>query len=144
MARRSKFTPATGARICKLVALGVTLDAAAGHEGVSKQTVYNWRDQGRAGRTGGYVTFAKQLHQALSKAEVQQTKNVIAMGKRDWKASAWWLERRRPEVYGDRSKIEHHLMGEVERVLDVAKATLPAGPYAVLLGALSKPDSGAA
>lgn len=143
MTRRSKFTPATGARICKLVGLGVTLEAAAGHEGVSKQTVYNWRDQGRAGRTPGYVTFAKQLQQAMAKAEVTQTKNVIAWAKRDWKAGAWWLERRRPGVYGDRSKIEHHLMGEVERVLDVGKAVLTAGQYEVLLGALSKPDSGA-
>lgn len=103
MAAHTKFTPAIGDSICKLVSLGVSLEAAAESEGVCRRTVYNWRDAGRSGKRL-YVKFADDLEAAFGKAEVAQTLNVIKAGSHDWRSSAWWLEKRRPDLYGHRSR----------------------------------------
>lgn len=104
MPARSKYTVKAGDAICKLIEYGVTIEAAAESEGVSRQTIYNWRDAGRAGTSKAMVQFAAQLERALAAAETRLTLNVINRAKDDWRAGAWWLERRRPDVYGDRSR----------------------------------------
>lgn len=103
MGAHTKFTPAIGDSICELVSLGVSLEAAAESKGVCRRTVYNWRDAGRSGKRL-YVKFADDLEVAQSQAEVAQTLNVIKAGSHDWRAAAWYLERRRPDVYGDRGR----------------------------------------
>lgn len=104
MPARSKYTVKAGDAICKLIEYGVTIEAAAESEGVSRKTIYNWRDAGRAGTSKAMVRFAAQLERALAAAETRLTLNVINRAKDDWRAGAWWLERRRPDVYGDHSR----------------------------------------
>jgi transposase len=135
MPARSKHTVPKGDKICELVGHGVTIEAAAQSEGVSKKTVYNWRNAGRKGDPK-FVEFAAALDAALAKAEVVQTLNVIKMGAKDWKAAAWWLERRNPEVYGESSKVVHRVKLELEGLLDVAQQVLDPDSYQKLLRAI--------
>jgi hypothetical protein len=47
------------------------------------------------------------LEHALAGIESQLTKCLVDAARKDWRAAAWWLERRRPEVYGDaKAKID--------------------------------------
>jgi len=46
--------------------------------------------------------FANQIRKAEATLEVVQLKNIENSGKRDWRASAWLLERKYPEKFGTR------------------------------------------
>lgn len=97
--RPTKFTPQLGAAVCKLIGLGVPIGAACQVEGVGRTTLRDWRKQGAAG-VEPFDAFVVELERALATVEVQVTINVVKASKRDWRAGAWWLERRRPRRYG--------------------------------------------
>ena len=102
--RPTLYTPELGVRIAKLVALGVAIGVACAAEGIGRATLYEWRAKSRDGRQP-YAGFLAELERALARVEVEITKNVIAASKRDWRAGAWWLERRRPRRYALRQSL---------------------------------------
>lgn len=131
---KPKFTPALGISICDLVAAGVTIEAAAGSRGVCKRSVYNWR---RA-----YPAFDEALDLALARSETMLTQHVTKRAKDDWRAGAWWLERRRPEVYGETSRVTHLVDKGLDEVLNAAQRTLDPDSYQRLLAALAPERAG--
>jgi hypothetical protein len=141
MGAHSKFTPEIGETICKLVSLGVRLEAAAESEGVCRRTVYNWRDAGRNGKRL-YVKFADDLEAALSRAEVAHTLNIIRAGAKDWRASAFFLEKRYPDQYGARTHMTHEIDKSNEELLDVAQQALDPDNYQRILAALASKRAG--
>lgn len=68
----------------------------------STDTFYRWLKEDEE--------FAERFKEAEGSALAYHTLNIRNHAKGDWKASAWWLERRYPKVYGRREKVE--LMGE--------------------------------
>lgn len=80
--------------IISYVKSGLTIECACRAAGVAASTFRNWR---RAD---------KSLSNALKKAEADfervHIQNVSIFGERDWKASAWLLERKFPERYAKR------------------------------------------
>jgi len=46
--------------------------------------------------------FSYDYQKALNEWELRALANITNAGKREWQASAWLLERRKPEVYGRR------------------------------------------
>lgn len=127
--------------ICKFIALGVSQESAAAQEGVSASQYWSWLRRGRAAlataqqraretlpdggsdlRDGAfvrllerhelpYVELAAEVDAALGKAEAGYTLKIAKASDRDWRAAAWWLEKRRPDLYGSResalARLEH-------------------------------------
>lgn len=94
----------TGEQIDKLLEAlrhGMTRRAASGAAGFSKTTFYRMleRDDG---------TLVTQIEKA--EAEAEATYSIIvanaAADPKNWTAAAWWLERRHPEDYGKRERVE--------------------------------------
>jgi hypothetical protein len=121
--RPTKYTPALGAQLCKLVSLGVAMNAACKAEGIGRKTLYRWREYGAQGREP-YRTFVRQLNRSLAKAETAITLHVVRAAQRDWRAGAWWLERRAPDRYGPKQtlRVEKPLTELTEAELDAAIA----------------------
>jgi hypothetical protein len=121
--RPTAYTHAIGERLCKLVAAGVPIGTACRMEGVGKQTLYDWRAAGKAARAP-YAQFVRELDAALAKVEAGITIQLVAATKRDWRAAAWWLERRKPARYKlqQQIRIEKAAAEMTEAELDAAIA----------------------
>jgi transposase len=105
--RPSQLTPELAKLICAKVAKGITLQSAAALYGVKEGTVHDWLKRGRAGESETHADFAAGYEAALSKIEETMVDNVVEAAAGDWKASAWWLERRRPKDYAGKVAVEH-------------------------------------
>jgi len=58
--------------------------------------------KGEKQAAGRHRTLARTVEQAEAQAEAEAVAEIRAAWKRgEWRAAAWWLERRRPETYRD-------------------------------------------
>ena len=113
-------------KVLRLIADGNTIGNACILAGVHRATYYRWLDEGRkhaedaerriqalldAGTPEDQIkpeppTLQMQLldgvPEAQARSEAGHLKNIRTAGKEDWKASAWFLERTRPERYARR------------------------------------------
>ncbi len=81
---------------------GNTLRVAALTNGISYQTLNEWRKE--------YPDFSEAVEKAEGEAEALHVVNIRTHSADNWQASAWWLERRR---HGDWRKVEEQrLTGE--------------------------------
>lgn len=123
MARPSKLTPDIGERISKLIAAGVPIGTACQVEGITRKTLSNWRKRAEAGEQD-FAAFWSQVEKALAKAEAAITMHVVKAAQHDWRAGAWWLERRSPKTYGNKQtvRVEKPLPELSEEELEAAIA----------------------
>lgn len=95
------------------IRLGAYMDAAAEHAGIGERTLYRWLEKGRTEAEhvdqghepnpdeAVYLHFWQEVQKARAEAEVRHVANITtAANNGTWQASAWWLERTRPEKYG--------------------------------------------
>ena len=107
--RPSKLTPERAQAIALAVSEGHYLQHAAAAAGVARSTVHSWLARGRAAREqldrGGepqpgeepYLDFLEALEGAEKcAAELGIAPIRAAMERGDWRAAAWYLERRFP------------------------------------------------
>ena len=92
MGRRSKATEARIEALLVALRAGNTREAAAGHAGIDRTTLYRWVERDPAVRA--------RVEKAEADAEVRFAAQVAQGAADDWHAAAWWLERRRPKSYG--------------------------------------------
>jgi hypothetical protein len=92
MGRRSKATEARIEALLVALRAGNTREAAAGHAGIDRTTLYRWLERDPALRT--------RVEKAEADAEVRFEAQVAQGAGEDWRAAAWWLEHRRPKSYG--------------------------------------------
>lgn len=121
MARPTKLTPETRQRICDNITLGMTYEHATQAAGIDYSTFRKWILRGEAEKDRVnendrakirkdeliYVEFVE----ALKESEARGIRNNLAMitkASKDgsWQASAWILERRHPEDYGRKDKLD--------------------------------------
>ena len=114
MARPTKLTPETHAKIVQAIRDGNYLADAARAAGISRDTVHAWKRRGKAERTrldadpnatpleseAAYLAFsdAEQAAEAEATVEIVQAWRSAAMT--DWRAAMEWLARRHPEEWG--------------------------------------------
>ena len=100
MARPSKLDAARTARVCEALALGVSIEAAAAHAGISAGCLHDWMARGRKGEAR-FREFFEAVTRARDGAEVRFAAVVAKAAKEGNEAAArWWLERRRPDQWG--------------------------------------------
>ncbi len=106
--RPTKLTPATQAKIVQAIVGGNDITVAAAYAGISKQTFYTWLERGRKAKTGPFADFVDAIEKAQADAEARNVA-LIAKAAQDgtWTAAAWWLERKYPERWGRKERVEH-------------------------------------
>ncbi|MGH8544065.1 MAG: hypothetical protein ACREX3_10650 [Gammaproteobacteria bacterium] len=83
---------------------------AAAFGGIGRSTLYDWLGRGARAEVDQevpmpeeeipFVEFFLAVQKALAEWELQQLEAIAEAGKKDWRASAWLLERRFPDQYG--------------------------------------------
>lgn len=132
--------------IVKGMLAGNYLETAATAAGVWADTVRRWVRRGvkeRQRRERGlkrkqaedrYVDFAARFLEAEASAEAGAALELRAAGKKDWRASVEFLERRYPKRWGSRVNII--LEEEIGAILDRLEERLDPDTYAKVVEAL--------
>lgn len=109
-----KLTPEVQKAICKLIAEGNYLDTACKLVGINFTTFRRWILQGEHDMDGKFYEFSEAVKQAEAIAESERVRLILAAGKKDgdWKANAWYLERKYPEKWGRKERIDSHVTSE--------------------------------
>lgn len=98
MGRRTKRSDEREAALMSSLRLGNTRRAAAAFAGISHDTFYQWMKE---------QTFADAVSKAEADAEARFLAQVAkAAADGTWTAAAWWLERRRPDDYGRKERVD--------------------------------------
>lgn len=116
--RPSDLTPAVQERICNFLRGGSYVETAALAAGVSKRALYEWLSRGGDAKLDDdgnavdpkmqrYVDFVVAVDQALAESEIRDIERIDKAADTTWQAAAWKLERKWPEKYGVKQRIEH-------------------------------------
>lgn len=92
--RPSKFTKARKDRIILAIAAGCTYEMAADYAGISRTTLWGWLRRGEDSKHKAYCTFLNDVKKAEIEGAMVHLGTITAASAKDWKASAWMLERR--------------------------------------------------
>lgn len=109
MARPTKLTPEIKNKILGYIRLGSFHDRACMAAGVDGSTMRRWQERGRAGKQP-YADFLYEMEVADALAEmgflatVQNAATTDAPG--DWRARAFWAERRLAKNWGQRLRLQ--------------------------------------
>lgn len=123
--RPDMLTPKLQKAICKRIEKGNYPAKSAIQEGISKDTYYYWMRRGRKEKEGRYYNFLKAIKKAESIAEtvyLEQVRKAATgeeTGKPVWQAAAWYLERRYPDSWGRRDRVDLNHSGEFKQRVEV-------------------------
>lgn len=113
--RHTALTPEVEESILGNIRLGVPVKDAMKIQGISERSYYSWikrgsdelerleRDQSAVPNPSEvqFLQFLQSVERAKSEAAGLHVATVTNAARRgDWRASAWWLERQRPEEFG--------------------------------------------
>lgn len=107
----TKFTKARRKRFLEAVLVGSSVYGAAGYAGWTSGNAYSYLSKGREVLTAlsdspmenlcdpdrELAVFVHEYEQACDASEAHMLKRIHKAGERDWKATAWVMERRWPE-----------------------------------------------
>lgn len=103
----TKLTKPVAEKILQAVRDGNRLDTAALYAGVSREAFFTWLRKGRAADARQpYRGFVQQLDIALAGWEAGKVAAISKAGDEEWQANAWMLERRLPDAYGRRTRVD--------------------------------------
>lgn len=109
MARPTKRTPEREGLLLEAIRAGATRKAAALHAGIDEATLYRWMERN--------ASFASLLTRAEGESEVALVGIIRKAAELDWRAAAHLLERRWPETWGRRDRVDVTIMRrEAERI----------------------------
>lgn len=135
--RPTKLTPEIAERICSALRIGASIDIAAHHAGVHRDSIYRWLQRGEQEFKGAYAAFFEQTQRARADCQI----SALAIIKKaslagDVKAAMFLLERRFPGDFGPRN--HHQIEARVDQKVSVedARAELES-----VLSRFASPDS---
>lgn len=105
--RPSKFTPEVKNTICDYISAGNYIDTSCRLAGVDYTTFRGWVVRGEQEGKGEYFDFLRQVRLAEAQAEAERVRLILQAGRLDdWKANAWYLERKYPERWGKKEQLD--------------------------------------
>lgn len=120
-----KLTPEMQDKICKAIADGNYIETACQLSGISKETYYRWikyAEGEEAPEWGGdkeiYCNFYDAIKKAESEAEAFFLSQIKRAAPRSWQAAAWYCERKMPDKYGQRQRMDLNVTGDIKITLD--------------------------
>ena len=111
MARPKKLTPEVHDGIVSLLRQGCYAEHAAAAVGISETTYYKWMKLGRESDSGPHWELVQAVAQATSEALNDSLKRVQIASRDDWRAAAWFLERRSPTKWGRHDRQDVNVTG---------------------------------
>lgn len=103
MARPTKYNSRRSSQICESLKNGATRTASVAAAGVSYDAYRRWLKSN--------PEFSASVMRAEAECAVMMTKVIYDAGLAgDWRASFWWLERRRPQDWGRRPPADPEVM----------------------------------
>lgn len=106
----SKFDEATRDAIIEEVARGNFDNVAAHAAGIAAATLGQWKTRGNDdlehGRQTEYAEFVTRLSRASAEAELHMVQRIRAQAGEDWRAAAFYLERKAPERWARKDKLD--------------------------------------
>ena len=104
---KTKLTPQLQEEFCKAIENGASILGACGHVKITEKTYYNWIDKANEAKTRTkFVKFQEAVETAKMKALFNFEQVIVSASMEHWQAAAWMLERRHPNIYGKKEKIE--------------------------------------
>jgi len=92
------------ARLIGALKSGNTIINACRWAGISDPTFYRWKKEAKDAAEGSAAwDLWRAVKKAMAIAEDRAVRKIMRAGKKDWKACAWLLERRNPQVWGKRT-----------------------------------------
>jgi len=137
--RRPKINQAKINKICDYVKQGNYLKTAAQLVKLSPSTLIRWMNTGRdlleedmensnkmepsnKVLKNPYVQLLMQIEEAEALAEALHVQNIRQVaGKGNWTASAWYLERKHPDKWANKHKLEERKLKIMEERLELEK-----------------------
>ncbi len=112
MAPTLKLDEELQATICRHIAEGHAVREACRLCGIGKSTLYRWLETARADEEAGRQTVFTEFAEAVATAEAELEGSALekiraaAENPKNWTASAWLLERRFPERWSLRNRLQ--------------------------------------
>lgn len=105
VARPSKLTPELQERILQAIRGGNFREVAAQWAGIAPETLSRWlaRPESR------FVTFRQAVLEAEQQAEIRAVALILKAAETDPRNAQWWLERKFPERWGRRERVDVEL-----------------------------------
>ncbi len=95
----TKYTDAIGRQISTLISKGNDIIDSVKSAKIGTATHYKWLQI--------FPEYRELIEQACADAVIVRINRINQAAKRgDWRADAWWLERRKPEQFADKSRID--------------------------------------
>jgi transposase len=105
---KTSLTPEMQGRVIDAIRAGNYLDTAAAYAGIHRSTLHDWLKRGRSKNPEEpFASFVEAVEEAMGKAETRFVALIAEAAQTTWTAAAWWLERRYPDRWGRRERIEH-------------------------------------
>jgi transposase len=100
------FSPERCQAIIDHIKNGAPNRTAAAAVGVHETTFYLWLKNGKAGKPG-YQQFYVEVEQAQAEAELLRINRIADAGANgNWQADAWYLERRYPDRWAKKDRVD--------------------------------------
>lgn len=139
--RPTKLDDALQERIVQALVLGNYRKDAAEFAGIDAVTLHRWMVKGIHEPDGPYGALRAAVIEAEARAKVTATGCVVkAMRAGDWKAAAFWLERKFPHQFSDRSQlfVVAKAFEQIEAAAEAAGTPIPAGVWETAWASLAR------
>ena len=117
--RKSKLTPELIAKISTETENGSYQKVAARKCGVGESTFYAWMENAEGGVGEQFQELMEAVKNASAVAESRAILTILADD--SWQSKAWYLERRFPECWGRKDRLETHHTKEPKVVFHTIK-----------------------
>ena len=105
------MTPEVKARLVQAIEAGNYYEAACGYAGITYTTFRNWMIKGENAKSGTYREFFEAITRAETVAEVRMVAQWQQHMPEDYRAIRDFLERRFPERWGRKDKVQQEISG---------------------------------
>ena len=93
-------------RLLQAIRLGAFIEHACYYAGINSSTFRQWRQKATEG-IEPYKSFWVKVNEAESEAIMRRLARIENAGKDgSWQADAWYLERKYPDKFGRRDRVE--------------------------------------
>lgn len=132
--RPTKLTEQVQAKVVEAIRVGNFREVAADHAGIGRRTFFTWMKQGEEDPDSDHGRFRQAVLEAESHAEMVAVGFVRRAMASDWRAAAWYAERKhrdrwaRPSAEGGTAMSPEEYRQEVSDFLDLSAHSVPVAP----------------